>query len=373
MLDWIKEHPYLTGAAVLGIIVLYALFRSQSSAASSGAAAGSVVSTGPDDTIQAQEIAAGVALGQAQVQQNSTIATLNAQSDQAAIAAQVANLQTTAGAQVSQETTQAALTLGLAQNGNATQSILELLGAQPNASPFAQWALVSGVGPSTPGGGGVTTGSGAGAGSGGGSNPPPSPPGGAAGSGGGATPVSYPNVPGSGPVSIIHSDPGQLPNLYENNTQGVDTETQTTYNVNPQYYADPNAAATIGGILGVQEANLGPPGGVGATGGPFVDPNAIGFQVTAGAPTASGAGTVDAGQVISQLQNTPPGLWAGELGAYGISLTPAQENQLYQAFGTNQAVPETHGDSTQGETQGAIISAPSNLGAQLTTIVGAAA
>lgn len=360
MLDWIKEHPYLTGGLVLGAIVLWVILRSGSSSQSTAASTTVTGSTGPDDTIAAAEIAAGTQIGLAQVAANAQTVASNAQTNQLQIAAQVQNLQTGAGVAINNQNTQASLTLGLAQAGQGTNSILELLGAQPGASPVAQGVLISGIGPSVPGGGGIS--------------PPPSPTGGSTGSGGsggvssGVGPGSSgagtavnpvnPNVPGSGPVTIAGSGSNALVQPYQTGVTGVDEETGASYGLNPDYYATSAAAAQFAGILGLTEGNAGPEGGVGSYSGPFVNPNQIGFNVTAGAPTPTGAGTVSAGEVINQLQSTPPGLWASELGAYGISLTPAQESQIYASFGTNQAVPEMHGDSTQGETQGASSNAP---------------
>jgi hypothetical protein len=140
IIDWAKSHPYLLGSVVLAVVVLYVLYANSQSAAASAAATTSAtpVSTGPDDTIQQAEIAAGTSVAQAQLAANASVAQTNAAVDVAAI-------QTQGGVIQSNNNTQAALTLGLAQDGQATTSILSLLGAQPGASAAATNYLVSGV------------------------------------------------------------------------------------------------------------------------------------------------------------------------------------------------------------------------------------
>lgn len=114
MLDWVKEHPYLTGSLVL-VILLFFIFRSKSSSAA--ASTSSTVTAGPSDSVQMAALSANSQIqaatlaaqtqvfgyqAAAQVQNNQTAASVA----QTAIAAQVAN-----------NTTDAQLQLGLAQIG----------------------------------------------------------------------------------------------------------------------------------------------------------------------------------------------------------------------------------------------------------------
>jgi hypothetical protein len=351
MIDWIKDHPYLFGGLLVGLLILFVLYRNAQSAAASVAAqsTGPAVSTGPDDTIQAAEIAAGTQVAQAQLAANQTVAGYNASINAAAIAAQSQNLQTSAGVVTNNVNTQAQLTLGLASAGQSTQSVLELLGAQPLASSVAQQFLtVSSVGPATPAPVAapaspvtpVTTGS-----------VTPITTGSVAPLGGTLQTLMNPITPPI-PVTLPTSptDPGQISDIYESDPTGENSATGQSYPLSPDYYATPSSAADFASILGLTTASTGPVGGVGVSGGPFSNPSAVGFNVSTGTP--SGAGVANAGQVISQLQSTAPSEWANELAGYGISLNSSQENQIYQLFGSNQAVPEMSNDPTHGETQG---------------------
>lgn len=78
MLEWVKEHPYITGSLLVGVIVLYIVLRNSGTAAQST----QVVQSGPSDALQAADL-------QAQVQQQGIQAASNAQTDQlnAALAA----------------------------------------------------------------------------------------------------------------------------------------------------------------------------------------------------------------------------------------------------------------------------------------------
>lgn len=128
MIEWIKEHPYLTGGLGLVLIVLFLVIRNASSNSSTQAAASGP--TGTSDSIQALEIQSGAGVAAAQIAANATVSTANAALNAHAIDAQVANLQTLGAVDVSNRQTQAALTLGLANGGQSTMSILQLLDAQ---------------------------------------------------------------------------------------------------------------------------------------------------------------------------------------------------------------------------------------------------
>lgn len=152
MLDWIKEHPYLTGGAVLALVVLYVIWQnaqSSSAAASSSTAAGSYdPSTGtyiPDDTIQQAQLSAQTAIDTAQISANAQVAQVNAATNQAAIAAQVSEDQAAFGAETTDTSTEAGLTLGLVQAGVTTPNTLALLAGQPGAgsNTFAAYNMVA--------------------------------------------------------------------------------------------------------------------------------------------------------------------------------------------------------------------------------------
>lgn len=75
MWEWIKQHPYLSGALALLLIVLFIVFRNRSSASSQPSG---VIQTGPSDTISAMGIQANAALGAAQLQAQTQVAGYNA-------------------------------------------------------------------------------------------------------------------------------------------------------------------------------------------------------------------------------------------------------------------------------------------------------
>jgi hypothetical protein len=341
IVEWVESHPYLLGGVLLAIVVLYVLYSNAANAASSASAstAASTATSAPDDAIQEAEIAAGTTVAQTQLSANAAVAQDNATINETALAAQVANAQTSASVQNNNVNTQASLTLGLANAGQSTSSILELLGGQPGASPFTQNLISSGVPASVPGGGGIVS----------------------------VTNVSTPSyssspnpqvyqtpIVNSTPVSIagqtstiaqsatVATDPSDNPSLYESNVTGTDEETGTSYDLNPQYYATPQAASSLASILGAQTATAASV--VGATGGPFVNPSSTGIVVSQGTPT--GAGVANAGQILSGLQNTAPGTWATQLAGYGFTLTAPEESQISELFGSNQAVPDDTSDTT---------------------------
>jgi hypothetical protein len=334
IITWAKSHPYLLGSVVLALVVLWSLFSSSSSTATTSTAATTTASGTPDDSVQEAEIAAGTTVAQTQLALNGQVAQYNEQGNVAALQATSANLQTSAGVQENNENTQASLTLGLAQAGQGTTSILELLGGQPDASPITQQLVVSGIGAGTPtssnsGGGSISSSGGVSTGSIGQS--------GQTQTGTTSTGGTYTGGPVTSTSQQNTSDPGQIAQLYDPDVTGTDEETGETYGINPIYSASPTAAADFASILGLQTASTGPIGGVGSTGGIFVNPSATGVVVSQGTPT--GAGVANEGQIIAGLQSTAPGTWATQLAGYGINLTSDEENEIYNMFGSNQAVP----------------------------------
>jgi hypothetical protein len=115
MVEWVKEHPYLAGATVVGLLVLIIIWRN--SAASSAASATPTTSPGyygPSDALQTASMAYGVQALQAQLGANT-----QTQSDQTAVQLAAIQAETQlAGINATRETTDtqtaAGLTLGLA-------------------------------------------------------------------------------------------------------------------------------------------------------------------------------------------------------------------------------------------------------------------
>jgi hypothetical protein len=134
------------------------------------------------------------------------------------------------------------------------------------------------------------------------------------------------------PVSSNHTDQSNFTNdsqIYEQDVTGG-IAGGGSYGVSSAYYATPQATANLAEILGTQSVVT--PSVVGASGGPFGNP-----------PTEdiiTPSGTVDAGQMLNELQSTPPALWTTILGGYGIQDTAAVTNQIYSMFGANQAIPQ---------------------------------
>lgn len=135
MVEWVKQHPYLAGGLVLGIIILVVIIRN-SSASSTQAAQTTSSTSGVDDTQAVAALNANAQVQalayQAQTQVASQNAALNAVALQTAAAQSVANNQTAGAVQV-----------GLAQTNNqvAIASI-----AAGGITPFS----VNGTGPTPP-------------------------------------------------------------------------------------------------------------------------------------------------------------------------------------------------------------------------------
>lgn len=165
-MDWIREHPYLSGGLVLAIIVFFVIYNRSSSSAST------VTSTGPSEALQAAQLSANVQQAQVSAaatgQANQLQASLNAQSTQiqgqidiAAMQRDVAlqsilstqqstNLQTVTAGDVAQTQTAAQVTeagyglqLGLAQN--ATVNAGQQLQAQVAQGATAAQVTIAGT------------------------------------------------------------------------------------------------------------------------------------------------------------------------------------------------------------------------------------
>lgn len=320
IVDWVKQHPYMSLAVVGALVLLWYLY-SQGQAQAQAQAAAQTGTSGPDDTIQAMEIQAGAQVQAAQISAQATTAQYAAQ-------LQLAQLQYAATAQQNNSQNQAALTLGLAQAGESTASILQLLGAQPGASPVSTTVVPTTTAVTTPAG---TPNAVAAP-----TNPAPVTPLPAA-----TTPVqaavqnTY-TVPTGAPSITLQSPNATAaehaldPQIYEQDVTGT-IAGGGSYGVNNTYYATPAATAQLDQILGLQSVVA--PSVVGASGGPFYNP-----------PTEdviTPSGTVDAGQMLNELQSTPPALWTTILGGYGIQNNAQVTSQIYQMFGANQAIPET--------------------------------
>lgn len=324
VVDWVKQHPYMSIAALGGLVLLWYLYsQSQANAQAQAQAAQQTGTTGPDDTIQAMEIQAGAQLQAAQISAQATTSQYGAQ-------LQLAELQYEATAQQNNQQNQAALTLGLAQAGMSVASILQLLGAQPGATPVPLVTVPSVTQVTQPAGTPNATPAP--------TNPAPTP-----GLTAAPTPVAAALAQSSGGYapSIISPSGSQPFTTYNAGEAGHDADIYEqdvtggiagggSYGVNNTYYATPGATASLADILGTQSVVA--PSVVGASGGPFYNP-----------PTqdiVTPSGTVDAGQMLNELQSTPPALWTTILGGYGIQNTAAITSQIYQMFGANQAIPE---------------------------------
>jgi hypothetical protein len=130
------------------------------------------------------------------------------------------------------------------------------------------------------------------------------------------------------PVDTVSTPTADDSDLYEQNVTG-NIAGGGTYGLNSDYYATPGATTNIAQILGLQPVTI--PSDVGAAGGPFANPSSSGLVTP--------SGDANTGQMLSELQNTPPGTWSTILGGYGITDTAGINNQISELFGVNQAVP----------------------------------
>jgi hypothetical protein len=130
------------------------------------------------------------------------------------------------------------------------------------------------------------------------------------------------------PADTVSAPTADDSDLYEQNVTGT-IAGGGTYVLNSDYYATPGATTNIAQILGLQPVTI--PSVVGASGGIFADPSSSGL--------ATPDGNANTGQMLSELQNTPPGSWSTILNGYGITDSAGINNQISQLFGVNQAVP----------------------------------
>lgn len=130
MVEWAKNHPYLAGATVVGLLILIIVMRNRSAASAAAAAAPSSGAYGPSDQLQAAEMAYGVQALQAQLGANVAQSGYAAQTQQAAYQGQVQLAQIGAQQTVGSDQIAAALQLGLAQ----TAAPLALAGATAQVS-----------------------------------------------------------------------------------------------------------------------------------------------------------------------------------------------------------------------------------------------
>lgn len=82
-MNWIKEHPYLTGGLVLGLLVLFLIFRRSGSAS----APPQYQNAGPSEALQATQLQTGAALQAAQISATAHTNEVNAQVAAAQISA----------------------------------------------------------------------------------------------------------------------------------------------------------------------------------------------------------------------------------------------------------------------------------------------
>lgn len=131
--EWVKEHPYLSGGFVLGIVILIFVHSSSSGNAVSAATTsagvdGSGLSSGDYASLQAAQLQSGTQLQEATLQANAQTSNINAQVAATQIQAnsqvQIAQLQqqadlqsTLTGGQVSLDTNHSTLQAILAQTG----------------------------------------------------------------------------------------------------------------------------------------------------------------------------------------------------------------------------------------------------------------
>lgn len=114
MVEWAKQHPYLAGAGVLGLFVLFIIWRNSSANAAAAAASTSSSPAGPSDSLLEAQMAYGAQLQDAQLTANTATANTQAQLSSAALQAGVQIAQINATQETTDQTTAAQLELGLA-------------------------------------------------------------------------------------------------------------------------------------------------------------------------------------------------------------------------------------------------------------------
>ncbi|HEY6371854.1 MAG TPA: hypothetical protein VIX37_14835 [Candidatus Sulfotelmatobacter sp.] len=354
--EWVKTHKGLAIAVSGGVLILVYLWRSSQNA--SAAAAATQVSGAPSDAVMTADIQAQAALQQEQI-------AAQAQGTQEGYQAQVdlAYIQAQQGA--SNQQNQAALTLGLAQAGNSTQSILELIGAQPGTVPSS-----STVGNSTtsPAAAATLTGAAPGAGTGTNQQVNPNP----------VTPLPQPSTP----VSVaLARDPSQaastgtmsyydllaevgLQNCQPTDISCVANNASKQQDVETFWAANEVAGVPEGTVITVNPLTssqvTGPSGYYDPTyqGGNTLPSN--NYTVTMPSAAAGGAvvssSTVPASGgppggdlfhpvltagIINSVHNASPTMRTSILSSYGIQDTAAAETGISHMLGTNEPVTAT--------------------------------
>ena len=369
--DWVKAHKALTIALGGGILVLiYLYYSSQQAAAANAAAAAQAASGMPDDTILSQEIQAQAALQQEQIQ-------AQAQTAQEQYTAQVDTATLTAQQQASNAQTQAALTLGLAQAGDSTSSILQLLGAQPGTATTTSTvgntttnptATATVTGATT--GATTTTSTGASSGTGTNSQTNPAP----------VTAISpvnntavyaNPNVPTlSATAQTFGTAPPSAYSVYVSNCEGANPDCvpgdqycisswQSVVNAcDTQYVTDPssphnmvNSPLSVTPTADVSTSNDTPiyeadvtGGTAGGAGGTANNATFASIISSSGAPSSAATSGL-----MAQLENSTPSEWAGILNNAGVTNSASIQSQLITALGPNLPIAQTSSGVSGGD------------------------
>lgn len=365
--EWVQQHKALAIAISMGFLLLLYLWKSSRNAAQANAAAATqAVPGGPSDQILSQEIQA-----QAALQQERIVA--QAQSLQYGYQAQVDLATIQAQEYASNAQNQAALTLGLAQAGDSTQSILQLLGAQPGVAPTtsvvgntttstATSATLTGAAPT----GGTGTNAHI--------NPSPvlalarpsSPAETAA-----RTypylvsPATYNVIPGGTQLvptpAYAHCsplDPGCVESNQDLNIQwetavvhAQDANNQNQCEANQQIsvsagrstnaaalaacgFSDPNVPPSVSPLVSQTNGVLSPTT-TRTAGGPHFFLNAAGVDVV------GVDGSVDAGGVLTSIHNASAGDRTAILASYGVQNTAAAQTAIGHMLGSNEPVTHT--------------------------------
>jgi hypothetical protein len=120
MLEWVKEHPYLTGTAIIGLIILYFVWRGSSTSNQPAS-----YTSGPSDAQLA-----------AQVASNQTAAAYQANQDSLNAALQAKSIDANAAVLIAQEQTKTVS----AQGESQLQQVLAAAGAQVRMQEIGQQA-----------------------------------------------------------------------------------------------------------------------------------------------------------------------------------------------------------------------------------------
>jgi hypothetical protein len=129
---WIEEHPYLTGGAVLGIVILYFLLSSSSNSSPQVVQQSGGLSSADQASLAQTQIQTGAAL---QAQQNQATEQSNQLSAELAATQINANASTTANQLAAQTQLQNILTAGQVQNYSTDAGVT--LGENTNATQLA--------------------------------------------------------------------------------------------------------------------------------------------------------------------------------------------------------------------------------------------